>query len=381
MVFILAVYFTYFVPFLLLIAVVARRLAPNRSEHAAVVAVVATLATPACWYHVLQGYPDVVGAALMAGCALVYGRWASQGGIAAPVLLGGLAGLSVVLRRHYAYAVVALYAGIVLDQLLGVFRTRGESPPRRRLVRALACLLAAVGSTGGLIYLLVPNFFAKAASSGGKFAPWEQTVLRTLESTVGTVGAGPLLLRAVGWGWTWRKVGLNRGEVRLPLLAALVWVVVWASLARQQPYHYPHWLPMAVVLGLAALWLRTEEVARPTPRRLLLAVTAGVVAAAWIFCMPLPAIDPPHATPFHVFPDRMQRLSNPAYAAIVDLVTFLRNAADAEDTVLVAASSRVLNLDILRFGGAACSVVAAPAYGSFSPLRSIPKGSFRPTCS
>jgi hypothetical protein len=135
--------------------------------------------------------------------------------------------------------------------------------------------------------------------------------------------------------------------VRLPLVAALVWVVVWAVFARQAPYHYPHWLPMAVALGLAALWLRAEEMVRPSQRRLVLAVTAGVVAAAWVFCMPLPAFDPPRRTPLHVFPDRLRRLDNPAYASIADLVTVLRNASKAEDGVLVAASSTILNPDIV----------------------------------
>lgn len=349
LVFVLAVYFTFFVPYLLLAAVIAKRVLPEPSHDVAIVTAAAALLTSAAWSHVLQGYPDIAGAALMVACVLSYGRAKPGIGLLMSVRIGVLAGLSIVLRRHYVYAVAALYAGMFLDAIACSLILRGRTPVRFPLVRHGFFIAVSGVASLGMIALVTPGFFAMAMNTTrGEMAPYEQSVAATLVSMVATVGAVPLLLSALGWVWIGRRAAPWPSELRLVFLATAAWVIIWGVQARQQPYHYPHWLPLFVILGLVWLWssLANGTAARwRTSARLSI---ASLLIVGWVLSMPLLAASMPDATPLRMFPDRMRRSSNPAYGAITDLVHTLRAVTRSGEPILVAASSLVLNVDIVR---------------------------------
>jgi hypothetical protein len=371
LVFVLAVYFTYFVPYVLLAGTIAKRAWPERADTAAVAVVAAALLTPAAWSHVLQGYPDISGAALMAASVLCAARWDATRRFLVPVTIGLLAGLSVVLRRHYVYAVAALYVAILLDGV-GCWLNPRQQEPARPSLSALLLGLAVSGITAvGLIAVLNRQFFAMALNTmRGEMAPYEQTVGATLISTLATVGVIPLLLAGLGWLWLWRKPAPWPPEVRLVALSTIAWVVIWAGRARQQPYHYPHWVPLFVILGHVWLWANlTERNSRWTRSAVL-----GVLAVGFVVSMPILAAPLPNP-PLRMFADPIRRSSNPAYASIVDLVYTLRRLTPEREGILIAASSLVLNVDVVRsaeiavYGreNAKLNVLASPQVDSEPP--------------
>lgn len=348
LVYILAVYFTFFVPYVVVGVAIAKRIWPDRSGRVASVAAAAILATPACWNHVLQGYPDIAGAALIAACVLLYGRYRPGRGILVPLKIGVLAGLSVILRRHYVYALLALYAGMFLDGLASALTSHDAGPARFPLFRHVLAMAISGAGAVGLIALVNRQFFVMALNTRGEMVAFEQGVAGTLVSIVATVGAIPLALGAFGWVWMWRKAERTPPEVRLIVLATMAWLVIWAVHARQQPYHYPHWLPLFVALGLVSLLLNLARLKSTWMLTAIRATAVALVATGWVLCMPLIATGLPSTTPLRIFPDRTLRSSNPAYVAILDLIQYLRMVTSGEDAILVAASSSVLNFDILR---------------------------------
>jgi len=349
LVFILALYFMFFVPYLLLAAAIAKRVLPERSHDVAIVTAAATLLTSAAWSHVLQGYPDVAGAALMVACVLSYGRAKPGIGLLMSVRIGVLAGLSIVLRRHYVYAVAALYVGMFLDGIACSLILRARTPARFPLVRHMLGIAISGMAALGMIALTTTGFFAMAMNTTrGEMAPYEKSVSATLLAMVATVGVIPLLLAASGWLWIGRRVAPWPSELRLVALASAAWVLIWAGGARQEPYHYPHWLPLFVILGLVWLWSSLDDGTAVWMRKPTRAAIACLLMAGWVLSMPLFAARMPATTPLRMFPDRMQRALNPAYGSIADLVHTLRGVTQGDDTILVAASSLVLNPEIVR---------------------------------
>jgi hypothetical protein len=347
LVFILAVYFTYFVPYLLLIARIARRAVPDRPGVAGCMAVLLALATPACWSHVVQGYPDIVGAALMVGCVLLYRRWLGPLPILRPLALGALAALSILLRRHYPYAVAALFAALFADGMLDAWAGRREGVAFSRLSRHLTGFVLAVFGAVGTLGYFDADFVSRAFETQPQLGAWQLTLWRTAVSIVTTVGAVPLLLAVCGWWWRWRVIGLEEPALRVPFLATIAWTAIWIGHSRQPPFHYPHWLPLFVVLGLLLAWVQAKDVSWSMGRRVIRATVLTVAMAAAVLSSPLLAGDVPRIHALRLFPARVQRPTMPAFAIIADLVGFLRAEAKPDDVVLVAGASATLSANTL----------------------------------
>jgi len=349
--FVLLVFVVYFIPYLLAGAWLARGLLPQHPQRSMLAGAVFIVATPACWYHVALGYPDIGGAALIAGCVLLYGRWRRSGRLRTLMLMGLLAGLAIVFRRHYVYAVAALFAAVLADVGVGALAQRGSARGRARAAAEWIGSVVLAAAVGWLtIRLILPSFFRQAlASSSGRFAGWQQSVTDTMYSMVGTVGAVPLGLAAIGWLTVCLRGGGARAEFRILLMGTTAWAAAWSLHARQQPYHYPHWLPLFVALGLAALWLALREVSRRSLRLGGAVVMALLVFVGLVTGVPLAIpVATARALPRRLFPDPIAPRVNPAYDEVARLVTHLREIARPDDAILVAASSHALNFDIVR---------------------------------
>jgi hypothetical protein len=347
-VFILSVYVTYFLPFLVLVSTIAGRSFPGEPDYARRVTAVAVLLTPVCWYHVVQGFPDIGGAGLLASCVLVYGRRATAySPWPSALLIAVLAAAAIAFRRPYVFGVAALFGAMLIDDTWYVFRRTGDSSARYAFGR--------IGSTvcsGAIMALLValaaPGVVRRALHRGDQFVPYELSVGETLQELVGSVGTVPLILATLGWVSLARLGHLRRAELRLILLATLLWVGLWAAVSRHLPYHYPHWVPMAVALGAAGLWVSVGNLFQ---RGFSRSVRGGMVLAgalAWMLCVPVPDLGVTRQMPLRLFPDPLQQNINPAYDAIVELTGYLREVASPDDPILVAASSRTLNRFTLR---------------------------------
>lgn len=342
-VFILSLYVTYFLPFLCAVAEIAGRCLPGAPDYARRVAAVAVLLTPFSWYHVAEGYPDIGGAALLAICVLIFGRRAIANSLwPSALLIAVLAAAAIAFRRPYVFGVAALFGAMLIDDTWQLFRRKADVARSSAFAR-LASTFCSAAVAVLLVTVAAPGVVQRALHRGDQFLAYEMTVGDTFEMLVGSVGLMAVILAAVGWMWLARFGHIRRAELRLILLATALWVVLWAAVSRHPPYHYPHWLPIAVVLGATGLWVMAGNLPGSVWRR---SVRGGTVMAGilgWAFCVPVPDLGFTRQTPLRLFPDPVQQNNSPAYESIVALTGYLREVAGPNDPVLVAASSVTLN--------------------------------------
>jgi len=368
----------YLVPFALLTGVVCRRAFPRLGRAAFWSGTVLAIAMPPVWFSVMRGYPDVMGAAvMMAAFAVLLSdvrleRWRTV------IAVGVLLGLAVTIRRHMAYAALAMgcTAGLlVLLHGIAVLRHTADGAKRTlrgALLRMLALPIAAVG----FLALLDPGFIANVLHNdyGRLYASYQRPVLELL-SFFRTTSLGPVWFAIGAFGIV---LGLVRGlratpDTALTLYGAL-WLTLWLGGPRQDGAHQ---LIVALPLVVVAGALRVADCAHERGW--------SSAAAAWLAAMMAYALfnaaiaNGPDPNLYRFVQERTGLLS--AYAGplrrddfeeIRALLTVLR---EGPQPVLIAASSETLNFDLVEkaepvlFGrDRRLSVLVSPQIDSRDPL-------------
>jgi hypothetical protein len=183
------------------------------------------------WVPILRGYPDAGAAVMMALAVCLYLRDLELQDRMTVWIVGALLALSVVLRRHFAYAVVAfLVAAVVQALIVGIFDAQPAGERVRRLVlRVLRVAMVPIASA--IVALMVAHAYVR------RLIAFDFTVLyRSYEQSLGTVlwwyvspyGWLAWWLAAAGW-----LLGLASHRVRR---SGLAFVLLWdAVLAAQRP--------------------------------------------------------------------------------------------------------------------------------------------------
>jgi hypothetical protein len=380
-VFVLAVFLMYFVPYVVLSGLLARRIFSENADPVWRVAGICALFTVNCWSCILLGYPDIGGAAMIVGILLLYDG--SEGGLRLRPIIGvGLLGaLAVLFRRHYVYPVFAVYSAFAIDVLWRSYVLKRSGNPtalgKRMLYLAFMGAISAVS-----LYLVAPGFFLRALSSTYResMSAWQHSSFDTLKSMIGTVGLLPLLLAICGLMLLPRLTTAGRATARVLLTATTIWVILWVVSVRQQPYHYPHILPLAVIIGLVSLYLYFSKCTNIRMASCGSAVVSLVLLLNLFVAVQIVTPAPVVAKylPRFAAADPIKPIVNPAYDEIVRLVGYVHSQVQNQDKVIVAASSHIMNFDMLRVAersmyganGAKIRFLAAPQVDSLkvSPL-------------
>ena len=349
LVYIWDVVIVYFIPFLIVIAAIARRVFPERAAAAGIAAVFMTILTPLTWRNILAGYADISGAVVIGLMFLLYRRsehgrrWQSM------LWCGGCAALAVLLRRHYIFPDAALYVAFFADAII---TARAERWDLRRLVRSLAVLAGSGIVALVLLTAAAPAFVQRVANPayGQYFAPWQASPGVVLAGMLNSIGLPMLALAIAGIVVLPRVTIEGRSFARLIVIATVAWVVMWAFFVRQGATHYPHTLPFFMAIGLTALWLWVRTLPADATRLAASAAMLAILIFGSLVAVPMtPALAavarslPRDAAPYPGGPE-----TNPGYDEIVRLVYFLRAQAGPADDIVVGASSLHFNLDLLR---------------------------------
>lgn len=349
--YVVALAVAYLLPFVLTIGAVAARLSPTRPRAAFWSAVAVALLTPPVWLPTLRGYPDTGAAALIGLAAWCYlrdtrlRRWWQLPAIGASVAA------AMLFRRHFAYAGAAFFGAAGLQV---AFRCALEA--RRRPRRAARELLAGgvrlgLAGAAALGFLLVFGraFLAQVATADytALYASYMRAPGEMLRWTGAAFGwlcwgaaAAGLALGAAGRA----RVVRADGAAFVTLLGGLS-ALLWVAVARQPGPHYTLHFSLAVVLGLTALgWMHWWGL-RGRRRVLALGALATLLATNALTALaPLP----------HLGTIARPALAAPApplvrddRAEVARLVGTLRELTPDERPIYVAASSDLLNRDII----------------------------------
>ncbi len=334
-----------FVPLPLAVGALATRIAPENRRAAFWSAAGLTLLTPMAWVPMLRGFPDSAAAGLMCVALRAWLADPRLGRARTPVAMGGVAALATLLRRHFAYATLALGALAALT-VLRELGTAPEGSHRRALGRAagrLALFAAAGLTTAGL---LGPGFVRRVLEHD------HRALHRSYEMPIGALGRffvegyGLLFVIAAVAGLV---CGLRSARLERSALVGVagfgaLQALLWAGVVRQVGEQYSlHFTPALVVCAWALIW-------SPARARARAGLAVGLVllglANMW-FGLAL-------QDPWESSPGRELLASNsgprrhPGYDGVLDLVRALRASPLAGRPVFVAASSFCLNPDMLR---------------------------------
>ena len=256
----------YLAPAALVAGLLGRMFYPSARSQAFWLSTILMLSSAALWQPVLRGYPDVGGVALVGLALWLYlrdselRRWRTILGLAV------LSGLTILFRRHFGYAVVALYGALGTTQGLLLWR---QTPSWGAFIRGLLrfglrLMLMLLGAVL-LMAWLAPEFTwrALAVDYSELYRSFQQTPSETgwfLVQGFGLILPGLALL---GIGLAWRCSCLRGEHALLLFLLAAFWIFIFIFLVRQPGHHYRiHWLPLLCGLGLAFLVLELRRSSR-----------------------------------------------------------------------------------------------------------------------
>lgn len=358
----------YLSPAVLIAGWVAARLHDQRPFW---LATVLMLSSVALWQPVLRGYPDV-GGVLLISLALVLvlrdsllHHWYTVLG------LGILTGLVILFRRHFAYAVVALYAAIALSQTWLLWQQAVNYP------RSLIGFGWRLGVTLILSLLLMlsvaPEFTQRAllTNYGLLYDSFQQTPQETLLFLGQGFGVVLPVFSLAGWALVWRSGRVSREKIILCLLLVLIWTLLFIFIVRQPGHHYRiHWLPLFFGLGLTFLALEARRWIAMVTTSLVLLITAYSIIGYNL-------LSERHEVPSYWWPEPIAawRYHAEDYDTLLQLADFLRTQSQNNELLYVAASSKLFNAEILL---AAEEQIAEQPRLQFLPIAAVDSRDFYP---
>jgi hypothetical protein len=352
--FILSLTALYLLPFCMIVGLIASSLTPQSRQQTFWLAVGFCLLTPATWASTLRGYPDV-GAACLSGLAIwLYLDERHAKDWRKLVGSGCLLGLAVLVRRHFAYELIAFFVAGIVQLLFSHWNIQkfGVAALQQGMLRLMA---VAVGCVGLLLTVGFPFVYRLATTNFSLlYSSYSVPAIEGLAYFGGTFGWITWLIAFLGL-----AIGIARNVISR---SVGVWLGVfgsyallqWIFLVGQKGYHYSLHFVVFIVLGLTSAWLWGGTLGNGGLRRLF---SIGFVACcllnftigSWIS----PGLDEGGLNLRAMGMRTMvaagaQPLQRSDYEEVLQLLKYLRDSADRGDTVYVAASSDILNDDILR---------------------------------
>ena len=338
-------------PLALSLGVLATRLVSGSRRAVFWTGVWIALLVPINWVPTLRGFPDALPASLV---VLALSIVLSERGLhwqRGAALSGALLAMAAILRRHFAYADLALFETVALYGLIRVTTALSAGTTRwREEARVTLLWLVVAGATAGGVLLTIGYGFVRRVMPfdfGALYRAYENATCVVLLSFLKPYGWLSLIAATAGLLLGALAGVTRRRRVAFLTLFGAVSGLQWLLVVRQVGENYTlHFTPV-VVMGLLmfgwSLWRHASRGWRPVlaVATCVCLVTNGVLAlstlkfgkdAAW---RPLLA-------------GQWEPLRRYDYNAILNLVRFLREHAAEDKRVFVAASSHVINPDILR---------------------------------
>ncbi|USR92907.1 hypothetical protein NEA10_09400 [Phormidium yuhuli AB48] len=266
LVYILSLIVLYGLPFLALTAYVLRYLEPTVQRKTSFYrGLMLGGLMPMTWIPSLRGFPDTVGMlCVVAASGLYLGRegwWRFPG-------IGGLLGLAVLFRRHFAYGGLAVGGAIALVELWLLLRSHPwtSTAKLKRQLWHYSCTMAAMALSGLAVLLLVaPGFTYRALTANHRavYASFSVPIPESIDYFASAYGY--LIWGFVIWGiWRcWRYQPLERRAGAFLLLWGGLAIAFQVFLLRYDSVHYTLHLTPVVIVGMSLLWRSLSRHSRP----------------------------------------------------------------------------------------------------------------------
>lgn len=342
----------YLVPFALALGAVAERLIPGRPRRVFWATVAVALLTPMTWVPTLRGFPDAGAAALVALAVRLYLEDRQGRPAGGALFAGALAGLAILLRRHFVFGVASFFTALLVCACLGLASDAWRKRPGygRRLRNELVWIVAAAAGCS-LTLVVVGHYFLLRILTrefASYYRAYEMPLRDTLAWFVKPYGLPVCILSALGFVAGLRARILDPAAARLILIFGTLSFAQWVVVARQIGEQYTLHFTPAVVLGLTCLLATMERRFDPKQRKLASGGLTAFLCANLVFGLSGLSVAYQAGTLRSLaFAANWPPLKAHAYDDVRRLVEFLHGRVAPQAPLFLAASSHVINPSLL----------------------------------
>lgn len=336
--FVLTNFVAFVVPYEIAVACVLRRVYALDWGNALLFAFGTVSLLPPAWFPLLEGYPDTGAAACIAfAAALALGQnrsWKTAAG------MGLSLGLAVLLRRHFAYPAIAVFAVAAAFDFM---------EKRLRFLPLVKFYALCGGAMLGIMMLLAPDFVMSALTVdfNALYASYKVPTMDFLRFVAGSFGW--LLIAATfgGLAVAARRISQARRAIAFVAGATVAAIVVWCHGPAEASDHYTiHILPLLASVGLTGLALVEFPYRSAILSLIFLILAADSAWALWL--SPKGVSTSGLNAKIGLFAAPHPPEARKDYAEVVALGDYLAKNTKPDDKILVVGSSPIFNQDILR---------------------------------
>lgn len=341
----------YLLPYTLVIGLVAQSLAPAGKGRLFWSAVLLAAAQPAVWVPTLRGYPDAGAAALVGVAVAIYLHEPGMRKRRQPALIGLALALAILFRRHFAYAVITFFACVALLALLEAGRKKALPEAARLVLRTASLGIWFAAALALLGWPFIDRL--RHTNFSALYISYEMPAPVNLIYYLSFYGWISFLLALLGFIWSLKAgSGFNRKAVLFMLLFGLFSILQWSLAVKQLGIHYSLHFTAWIVLGLTAFVWNLMPALKGRLKAVVLSATAlffvfNAVHGLTPFNAPGNGTAGTAARTGMLFPARFPPQQNADYEEIERIIHYLRSKASPGDPIYVAASSGVINDDVL----------------------------------
>lgn len=292
--YILSLTLFYLLPFALVNGAIARKLIPVHKTKVFWLTVILALLIPINWASVLRGYTDTGGAVFLWLAITVYlhnidlKKWWQL------PTIGILLAISILLRRHFSYGVIAILIGIAFEYFFSYFyqfyknyinqEKSFDQPTGKNLLTkdlknlsiffikvsliALCCFLT--------ITIVAQGFVKNSLTEDYRtlYSAWALSFSQISWRYVWFYGLGTLILSLVGFIWGTKKRLLHPRITLFLAIYTIFSAIEWLIILRYGNIHYAlHFTPV-IVLGLTAFLANSYLYLSGKQRLIVLSLTS-----------------------------------------------------------------------------------------------------------
>jgi hypothetical protein len=349
----------YLFPFIVTLGAISSSIVTSNKTLAFRIGVLLSIFTPAVWLPTLNGYPDAGAAFLIALAVLLFIQNMALKSAWRLFAIGACLALAVLFRRHFAYDVITFFVAVSLIQTYYALTIKTSSSAR---IKTLAIKALRVGIIGVFMLIILCVFgwpFIQRlmyTSYSAIYASYERTNLTNVTYYLAYYGWIALTISMTGCVIALLlRSSILRGAALFVLIAGVYSIVQWILKVKQLGVHYTlHFTPWIVLGIFMALWYSLYELKKQ--RRVVSISIVSFLGLVFITTLfPLPAITAsvnssatsPASLQFFGLPANFPPVKQANYSEIMQLYSYLKSVANNNEPIYVAASSGVLNDDML----------------------------------
>ncbi|MDD3183188.1 MAG: hypothetical protein PHD48_10365 [Alphaproteobacteria bacterium] len=345
-VFILTNFLIYFVVYQLAVGFVFKQIFQEPWPKTFFLSALLCCVVPFIWYPLFQGYPDH-SAALCLTLAIGFALKPSSNHKTF-LATGLLLGLSILLRRHYAYPALAVLLTIGITESLEAAKQKQLTNRKWLFQKVISYGLAGAGLLGVLI-LCEPTYLREILVTDYTtlYKSYERPPCYFVLFAFSHVGLCLLALSLAGYGMAAYLFPAYRRGLFFTATLMIIWLVLWAEGPGQAGDHYLiSVLPLFCLTGLWGLFRSLHRQRRLRPVLALCGVFLAInsVQAFWLAPFELPSQKPsfsfwsaPRPPWVRKDKDELKRLAH-----------YIGTTTTALDKVVVVGSSFIFNQDLMR---------------------------------